>query len=96
RLTQALKYYEKSLQNYSYTCSPNSPKVIATHYNLGLAYLAIGNKELATEHQAKAKGRLINSSHTNKSLLEAMTDSLKAKLDTALGNYVCAFKNLER
>ncbi|CAF2433700.1 unnamed protein product [Rotaria sp. Silwood2] len=96
RLSQAIKYYEKALENYSYTCSPNSPQVIATHYNLGLAYLAIGNKELATEHQAKAKGRLIDSSHTNKSLLEAMTDSLKAKLDTALGNYVCAFKNLER
>ncbi|CAF0728300.1 unnamed protein product [Rotaria sordida] len=96
RLPQAIEYYQKALENYSYTSSPNNPQVIATHYNLGLAYLATGNKQQAAEHQAKATGRLTNSSQTNNPLLVAMTVGLKAKLDTANGNYVRAFKSLEK
>ncbi|CAF3399744.1 unnamed protein product [Rotaria sp. Silwood1] len=94
-LVQAIDYYKKALENYTYTRPPNSPQVIATHYNLGLAYLALENKELAAEHQAKAKEQLINSSQTDKSLLAVMTDGLKAKLDIADGNYTRAFKSFE-
>jgi tetratricopeptide (TPR) repeat protein len=95
RLTQAAEYYEKALENYSSTSPPDSPQVIAVHYNLGLACLALGDHRRASEHQQKAKQRLINSSQTNNPLLIAMTDSLKAKLETAHGNYIDAFKNLQ-
>jgi tetratricopeptide (TPR) repeat protein len=95
RLSKAVEYYEKALENYSRTTASDSPQVIAVHYNLGLAYLALGDNQHAGEQQQKAKERLINSSQTNNPLLIAMTDSLKAKLETAHGNYVDAFKNLE-
>lgn len=95
RLQAAVDYYEKALENYSRTSAPDSPHVIAVHYNLGLAYLALGNHQRASEHQQKAKERLINSSQTNNPLLIAMTDSLKAKVETAHGNYIDAYKNLE-
>jgi tetratricopeptide (TPR) repeat protein len=95
RLKQAIEYYEKALQNYSHTSPPDSPQLIAVHYNLGLAYLSLGDHQHASEHQQKAKQRLVNSSQTNNPLLIAMTDSLQAKVETAHGNYVDAFKNLE-
>jgi tetratricopeptide (TPR) repeat protein len=95
RLTQAVEYYEKALQNYSHTSPPDSPQVIAVHYNLGLAYLALGDHQRASQHQQNAKQSLTNSSQTNNPLLIAMTDSLKAKVETAHGNYIDAFKNLE-
>ncbi len=95
RLPQAIDYYEKALENYSRTGAPDSPQVIAVHYNLGLACLARGDHQRAADHQQQAKERLVNSSQTNNPLLIAMTDSLKAKVETANGNYADAFKNLE-
>jgi tetratricopeptide (TPR) repeat protein len=95
RTKQAVEYYEKALENYSRTSPPDSPPVVGVHYNLGLAYLELGDHRSASEHQQKAKQRLTNSSQTNKPLLIAMTDSLKAKVEAANGNYSDAFKNLE-
>jgi tetratricopeptide (TPR) repeat protein len=95
RLLQAVECYEKALENYSRTSQPDSPQLIATHYNLGLAYLAQGDNRRASEHQKNAEQRLTNSSEVKNPLLTAMTDSLKAKLETAHGNYIGAFKSLE-
>jgi tetratricopeptide (TPR) repeat protein len=95
RSKQAVECYEKALENYSRTSSSDNPQVVAVHYNLGLAYLELNDHQRASEHQQKAKQTLINSSQTNNPLLIAMTDSLKAKVETAHGNYIEAFQNLE-
>jgi tetratricopeptide (TPR) repeat protein len=95
RLALAVEYYDKALENYTRTSPPDSPQVIATHYNIGLAYLAQGDHARAAEHQKSAAERLTNSSQSNNPLLLAMTESLKAKLESAHGNYIGAFKNLE-
>jgi tetratricopeptide (TPR) repeat protein len=95
RPSEAIECYGKALENYSHTVPPDSPPVIATHCNLGLAYVDIGDNERASEHQKSAKGRLINSSHKDNPHLISMTDSLEAKLETANGNHTVAFKCLE-
>jgi tetratricopeptide (TPR) repeat protein len=96
RHLEAIKCYEQALENYSHTVPPDSPPVISTHYNLGLAYLAKGDNERASEHQKSSEEkRLMNSSQKDNPFLISMTDSLKAKLETANGNYTVAFKYFE-
>ncbi|CAF5130232.1 unnamed protein product [Rotaria sp. Silwood1] len=45
QLEQSVECYEKALDIYSQLNYHNSPQVIATHCNLGLAYLALGNSQ---------------------------------------------------
>ncbi|CAF1038893.1 unnamed protein product [Adineta steineri] len=95
RLDQAVEYYEKALNIFGQHGLHNSSNVIATHYNAGLAYLALGNNEKANEHQNLAEGKLINSSNAHHPLLFAQTDSLKAQIQAVNGDYASACKNLE-
>jgi tetratricopeptide (TPR) repeat protein len=94
-LQQSVEYYQKALDIFSFSSRSDSPKVIAAHYNLGLAYFALGDNRSADMHQKQAEGILVNSSQTNNPLLIALTDSLKAKIQTAHGDYASACQNLE-
>jgi tetratricopeptide (TPR) repeat protein len=95
RREKAVECYEKALDIFSHSSEPDSPQVIATHYNIGLAYLALDNHERADEHQKQAKGKLISSSQSRNPFLIAMTDVLKGKVQTAQGDYTAAFTSLE-
>ena len=79
RSALSVQYYEKALNIFGQYGLHNSSNVIAIHYNLGLAYLALGDNEKAGEHQKQAEGKLINSSKAHNPLLFAQTDSLKAQ-----------------
>lgn len=95
RLQLAVDYYNKAIENYARTGPPDSPQMVTAHYNIGLAYVALGNCQLAEKHQRYAKQRLINSSQPSNPLLIAMTDSLQAKIESSNGNFVEAFTSLE-
>jgi tetratricopeptide (TPR) repeat protein len=94
-LSKSIECYEKALEIYSLSNYQNSSQIVATHYNLGLAYLELGDDRNADEHRKQADFNLINSSQINNPLLIAMTDSLKAKIQIAHGDYSNAFKSLE-
>jgi tetratricopeptide (TPR) repeat protein len=94
-LEKSVECYQKALKVYSHPNNSKSSQVVAIHYNLGLAYLALGDNRCADEHRQEAALILANSAQTNNPLLIAMTDSLKAKIEIADGKYNSAFKNLE-
>jgi tetratricopeptide (TPR) repeat protein len=95
RLEESVECYDKALEACSRSSCNNSAQVISIHYNASLAYLAMGDNRLAEDHRRKVDSLLINSSCNNNPLIIAMTESLKAKLQTAHGNFENAFKILE-
>jgi tetratricopeptide (TPR) repeat protein len=95
RLQQAVECYMIALEIFSLTGQPDSPQVIATHYNTGLAFLAIGDNRLADEHLQQVEGKLYKSSQSTNPLLIAMKDGLRGKVQTAQGEYTDAFISLE-
>jgi tetratricopeptide (TPR) repeat protein len=95
RLQQAVDCYEKALEVFSHGSQPDSPQVIATHYNTGMAYLAIGDNRRADVHLQQAKGKLYTSSQSTNPLLIAMTDVLKGKFEAAQGDCRSALTSLE-
>jgi tetratricopeptide (TPR) repeat protein len=95
QLQKSIDCYKKALDIYSHPSFYNSSQVVAIHYNLGLAYLALGDNKNADEHRRQADLHLMNSSQTNNPLLIAMTDKLKGKIQSAQGDYKRAFENLK-
>ncbi|CAF4259969.1 unnamed protein product, partial [Adineta steineri] len=91
----AVEYYKKALNIFGQHGPHNSSNVIAIHYNAGLAYLALNDKEKADEHHKLAEGKLINSSKAHDPLLFAQTHSLKAQIQAVNGDYASACKNLQ-
>ncbi|CAF3122768.1 unnamed protein product [Rotaria sp. Silwood2] len=95
KLEQSVEYYEKALEIYSRLCRRDSPQVIATHCNLGLAYLALEDIRNAEEQQRQAEEKLINSPQSKSSLVITSLNSLKAKIQIEYGNNVTALRELE-
>ncbi|CAF1297609.1 unnamed protein product [Rotaria sordida] len=95
QLEQSVECYEKALDIYSRLCRRDSPQVIATHCNLGLAYLALGDIRNADEQQRQAEEKLFNALQSKDTLLIATVKSLKAKIQTEYGDNINALKNLK-
>ncbi|CAF3214882.1 unnamed protein product [Rotaria sp. Silwood2] len=95
RLEKSVECYEKALDIYSLLNCHNSPQVIATHCNLALVYLKLGDIRNAEEQQRQAEEKLINSSQAKNSLLTATVESLKAKIQAEYGDDTSALENLE-
>ena len=94
-LNKAVSSYKEALRIFSRHPAANRNQLIATHCSLGLAYIALGDKNLAAEQHSHAETQLINSSKPINPLLTSMTDSLKAKVCVADGNYSIAVKHLQ-
>jgi tetratricopeptide (TPR) repeat protein len=95
RYKKSIECYQKALAIYSRFDQHNSPNIIATHYNLGLVYLALEDIRNADEHRQQAKGKLINSSHRKDPHLITMVNSLTGKMQIASGDYIQALKVFE-
>ncbi|CAF3544551.1 unnamed protein product [Rotaria sp. Silwood1] len=95
KLDQSVEYYEKALKIYSQLNYQDSPQVIATHCNLGLAFLALEDPRSAEEQQRQAEEKLLNSSHSKNSLVLTSLESLKAKIQVEYGNNAIALKDFE-
>ncbi|CAF4788794.1 unnamed protein product [Rotaria sp. Silwood1] len=95
KLDQSVEYYEKALKIYSQLNYQDSPQVIATHCNLGLAFLALEDPRSAEEQQRQAEEKLLNSPHSKNSLVLTSLESLKAKIQVEYGNNAIALKDFE-
>ena len=96
RLADSIKAYEKALSIYSRFdhCLDYCSQIIATHCNIGLAYLALKDVSNADKHQRQAEDKLLKSSScSNDPLLAAMTVTLRGKSQTARGEYARACDN---
>ncbi|CAF1223294.1 unnamed protein product [Rotaria sordida] len=96
QLEQSVECYEKALEIYSKLSCHNSPQIIATHCNLGLVHLELGDTRNAEEQQIQAEDKLLNSLQSENTLLIATVESLKAKIQTEYGDNTNALKNLEQ
>ncbi|CAF1522453.1 unnamed protein product [Adineta steineri] len=94
-LQQSIESYTKALERYRRTTLYSSSQAINTHYNLGLAYLALGDNEKADEHQKQAEEKLKNLLKHHPMLTLAI-DSLKAKIHTAQDRYDSALQIFQR
>ncbi|CAF4104704.1 unnamed protein product, partial [Rotaria sp. Silwood2] len=95
KLEQSVECYEKSLEIYSQLNYHHSPRAIATHCNLGLVYLESGDTRSAKEQQEQAEEKLSKSPQAKDSLLIAIVEGLKAKIQTEYGDNVNALKKYE-
>ncbi|CAF1148343.1 unnamed protein product [Adineta steineri] len=94
-LQQSIESYTKALERYRRTTLYSSSQAINTHYNLGLAYLALGDNEKADEHQKQAEEKL-KKLLKHHPMLTLATDSLKAKIHTAQDRYDSALQIFQR
>ncbi|CAF3040085.1 unnamed protein product [Rotaria sp. Silwood2] len=92
---QSVEFYEKALNIYSQLNCHDSLQVIVTHYNLGLAYVDLGETRNAEEQQMKAEEKLLNSVHSKNSLLITAIKGLKSKIQAEYGDDENALKNLQ-
>ncbi|CAF1402832.1 unnamed protein product [Rotaria sordida] len=95
RLEQSVECYEKALDIYTQLNCYNSLQVIATHYNLGLVYLTLGETRNAEDQQIQAEEKFFNSSQPKDSLVITAIKGLKAKIQAEYGNDANALKILE-
>ncbi|CAF1297571.1 unnamed protein product [Rotaria sordida] len=96
RLEESVECYQKALDIYTQLNYHNSSQIIATHYNLGLVYLTLGDSRSAEEQQIQAEEKLSKSPQIQDSLLRAQVEGLKAKIQTEYGDNTNALKSLEK
>ncbi|CAF1436059.1 unnamed protein product [Rotaria sp. Silwood1] len=95
KLQESVTNYKKALTIYSQVNCHNSPQVIATHCNLGLAFLALGDIQNAEEQQLQAEQKLLTSRELKNSLVITSLRSLKAQVQAAYGNNEVALQELK-
>ncbi|CAF1352304.1 unnamed protein product [Rotaria sp. Silwood1] len=95
KLNESIESYEKALDIYFRLGYQNSPRAIAVHCSLGLAYLASGDSRAADEQQRQAEEKF-NSLPIKNLLLKSKVDSLKAKLMADYGYNTIALEKFEQ
>ncbi|CAF1056393.1 unnamed protein product [Rotaria sordida] len=95
KLQESVESYEKALDIYSRLGYHNSPRAIATHCSLGLAYLALDDNRSADDQQRQAEEKF-DSLSTQDLLLKSKVDVLKAKLMASYGCTTEALESLEQ
>ena len=97
RFTESIRAYKKALSIYSRSSNASAycGQIIATHCNLGLAYLAVGDDRSADEQQMEAKDKLAKSPWRAEPLLVATTVTLKGKIQTVHKEYARACENFQ-
>jgi tetratricopeptide (TPR) repeat protein len=95
KLEKCVECYEKALHIYSGCNQPESQHIIAAHYNLALAFIALGDHQNANEHRKQAEEKLRTSPQINDPLYLAIINTLRGKIQIACGDYEGASENLK-